>query len=305
MKILRKGARGPKVGKLQENLIAAGFQLKTDQYFWNNTDKALRTFQRKNGLIPDGIAGDKTWTALDAAGKPKASHKATTLLDIIISALGRPAILAAQLAKYITPTTQASQPVAQFRTSKKGYSFIYTAEAYPGISNYLHWPGGSSGVTLGPGYDMKERTEAGIIADLTAIGVDRAKASKVAKGARLTNKIAQDFATNNRKLIKLTGKDEIALLKNIVPRYEALVKRHVTIDLMQHEFDALVCFAYNPGKEFIKVANFINHGKVASALKTIKNVIHTGGSVNQGLINRREKEVTLYLYNDYGKLRTV
>lgn len=60
MKVLRKGDRGEEVKRLQTLL-----HVYADSIFGNMTDEALRTFQRENGLFPDGIAGPKTWAALD------------------------------------------------------------------------------------------------------------------------------------------------------------------------------------------------------------------------------------------------
>ncbi|OCG56623.1 hypothetical protein A9G36_02795 [Gilliamella sp. Choc6-1] len=44
----------------------------------------------------------------------------------------------------------------KLKTSQAGLNFIYLAEARKNVSNKLHWPGQGSGITLGPGYDMKE-----------------------------------------------------------------------------------------------------------------------------------------------------
>ena len=202
------------------------------------------------------------------------------------------------------PSSQASRPASQLRISENGLKFIYTLEARRNVSNQLHWPRGSSGVTLGPGYDMKERTEAEITTDMLAIGVDITTAKKIAKGSGLEGPKAQQFVNDNENLVKLRDQQEMMLLKHIAPRYEAMVRRGITTDLLQHEFDALVSFAYNPGRKFSTVARLINQGKTAEAVRTIKKVIKSGGSVNKGLVNRREREVVLYLYNNYGKLRT-
>ena len=74
---------------------------------------------------------------------------------------------------------------------------------------------------------------------------------------------------------------------------------------MQHEFDALVCFAYNPGGKMTRLAGYVNQGKIALSMDTIKSANTSGGVVNNGLIKRRELEVTLYMYNNYGKLRII
>lgn len=57
MKTLRKGDRGPEVRRLQERLIAAGCRLNPDALFGDGTDTALRAFQSKKGLTPDGVPG--------------------------------------------------------------------------------------------------------------------------------------------------------------------------------------------------------------------------------------------------------
>lgn len=305
MKSLRKGDRGPGVRLLQDKLIAAGYHLNPDAHFWNNTDTALRAYQRKQGLIPDGVAGPNTWATLDATEKSKSTSASSPLLNGLMAILGGKVIQAAVITKYFMPPSQASRPASLLRISERGLLFIYTSEAKRGASNHLHWPGGSSGVTLGPGYDMKERAEPEIITDMQAIGVDIVAAKKIAEGSGLVALKAKQFSDNNRNLVSLRDKQELALLKHIVPKYEAMVKRSITIDLLQHEFDALVSFAYNPGREFGNIARLINQGKTAEAVLTIKKVIKSGGSVNQGLVNRREREVALFLYSHYGSLRTV
>jgi GH24 family phage-related lysozyme (muramidase) len=303
MKSLRKGDRGPEVRQLQEKLIAAGYRLIADAHFWNNTDTALRAFQRKRGLIPDGIAGSNTWKALTVADKTEATSTSSPLLTRLIGVLGGPVVQAALLAKNFMPPSLASRPASQLHISENGLKFIYTLEAFPGKSNRLHWPEGSSGVTLGPGYDMKERSETTIVTDMQAIGVDNTTAKKISKGSGLTGSKANQFAHDNLNLINLKVSQEMNLLKHVVPSYETMVRRGITVDLLQYEFDALVSFAYNPGREFNTVARHVNQGKVAEAVQTIKKVVKSGGNVNKGLINRREREVALYLYNNYGKLR--
>ncbi|HEX9993772.1 MAG TPA: M6 family metalloprotease domain-containing protein [Acidimicrobiales bacterium] len=65
---VRKGSRGPAVEKLQRLLGQAGFDAGTvDGVFGTNTVKAVRAFQKANGLVVDGVAGRATWAALLAA----------------------------------------------------------------------------------------------------------------------------------------------------------------------------------------------------------------------------------------------
>jgi len=68
--VLKKGAKGADVKKLQEQLNKAGAKppLKTDGSFGDKTVKALSEFQKKNKLRPDGAAGPKTMATLQKDG---------------------------------------------------------------------------------------------------------------------------------------------------------------------------------------------------------------------------------------------
>ena len=60
--------------------------------------------------------------------------------------------------------------------SESGRQFVFRHEAGNGrVTAHLHHPPGDSGVTIGPGYDMKERTPEAIAADLRRINVDPAR----------------------------------------------------------------------------------------------------------------------------------
>jgi predicted chitinase len=57
--LLKLGSKGDDVEKLQEKL-----GLKSDGSFGSNTEKAVKEWQLKNGLTPDGVIGDKSWDKL-------------------------------------------------------------------------------------------------------------------------------------------------------------------------------------------------------------------------------------------------
>lgn len=61
---IKKGSKGATVKEMQELLNKYGYGLKTDGYFGELTEGALKDFQRSHGLIPDGICGKKTWNIL-------------------------------------------------------------------------------------------------------------------------------------------------------------------------------------------------------------------------------------------------
>ena len=58
--ILRKGDRGPRVMRLQNNLHLLGFKLRVDGWFGRHTRKALMLFQRRNGILADGLYGPES-----------------------------------------------------------------------------------------------------------------------------------------------------------------------------------------------------------------------------------------------------
>ena len=65
---LRKGSKGEWVTLLQTKLYQLGYSLGAsgiDGKYGSATEKAVREFQLANGLTPDGITGQKTWSALD------------------------------------------------------------------------------------------------------------------------------------------------------------------------------------------------------------------------------------------------
>lgn len=63
---MRNGDTGDAVRVLQQQLTAAGFKVEADGWFGDATESAIKAFQRKAGLVEDGIAGGKTLTLLNS-----------------------------------------------------------------------------------------------------------------------------------------------------------------------------------------------------------------------------------------------
>ena len=67
---LRLGARNEAVKSLQKKLSSAGFNPgRADGTFGPQTQRAVRDFQRSQGLKADGIAGRRTFSALDGGSR--------------------------------------------------------------------------------------------------------------------------------------------------------------------------------------------------------------------------------------------
>ena len=63
--ILRKGSKGDEVSILQATLHSVGFfSGQPDGNFGEDTEKAVRAFQQKYGILVDGEVGQKTWDKL-------------------------------------------------------------------------------------------------------------------------------------------------------------------------------------------------------------------------------------------------
>ena len=308
MKTLKKGSKGAIVRTLQEKLTAAGFTISpTTEYFGSKTDRAVRNFQRKKKLIADGKVGPLTWSVLNGSSDTKPKVNPVMSLEGLVASLGLGLTgsgFAAQ--SCLAPNSiEIAKPVSQLSMSENGLKFLYTREAMKNVSNYLHWPKGSSGVTLGPGYDMKERSEAEITRDLKNIGVSETAAKKVAKASGLSGLAAKTFCKTNRKVVKLTNKEEFKLMRMIVPKYERAARAKIKVHLLQQEFDAIVSWCYNFGSLWNTIANFINKGQIKAAMNRWKQGNKSKGKVMDGLIKRRALEIAIFTLGKYGKFKVV
>ena len=61
---IRRGDRGELVTQLQDLLSKDGYNLAIDGIFGPGTQSCVRAFQKKHGLVVDGIVGPKTWGEL-------------------------------------------------------------------------------------------------------------------------------------------------------------------------------------------------------------------------------------------------
>jgi hypothetical protein len=123
-----------------------------------------------------------------------------------------------------TPETFVSDfevPEGQLTFDAEG---LETRGAY--FSREAHWPGGASGVTIGRGYDMKERSQETVRSDLIAAGVPDADAELLSQGAGLKGKAASDFAKREDvKAIEISPAAQKNLFTKVYDHYESEVKR--------------------------------------------------------------------------------
>ena len=93
-------------------------------------------------------------------------------------------------------------------------------------SRTLHVPTDSSGLTIGRGYDMKERSAASIVADLTAAGVAAADAAKISKAAGLSGAAAKKvIADQQLTTFEISKPAQVALFMTTYNALKADVAR--------------------------------------------------------------------------------
>lgn len=88
-----------------------------------------------------------------------------------------------------------------------------------------------------------------------------------------------------------------AELASDMARFEAVVERLVKVELKQHQFDALVSFAYNCGAGALEKSTLlrkINNRDFAGAASEFNRWTHGGGRVLPGLVRRRASESLLF-----------
>lgn len=189
--------------------------------------------------------------------------------------------------------------VQTMRLSLQGKLFIIRHEGQRGVSNRLHHPSAGSGVTIGPGYDMKDRSAREVQTDLEAIGVPSDAAAQAAGGAGLSGQAATNFVREHRATLDLAPEQEAQLLDHIAPRYETRVKRSVRVPLHQHEFDAMVSYAYNPGGGWLRTTQLVNESKYHEAMLEIQRHVTSRGQRISSLVRRRAAESAMFLYGEY------
>lgn len=77
--VFKRGENGPEIKKVQTQLKKLGYyDNEITGYFGNETENAIKRFQDKNGLEPDGIIGTTTYNALFEAKKEENKAAAST-----------------------------------------------------------------------------------------------------------------------------------------------------------------------------------------------------------------------------------
>ncbi|MBV6694018.1 lysozyme [Serratia quinivorans] len=100
------------------------------------------------------------------------------------------------------------------------------------------------------------------------------------------------------------------LLREDIRGFERIINNEVKVPLNQNQFDALVSFIFNvgPGRKGVKsglitlkdgrpstLLRCLNNGQYRDAANAFNSWVYAGGVVLKGLVNRRERERSLFL----------
>ena len=94
---------------------------------------------------------------------------------------------------------------------------------------------------------------------------------------------------------KITKQRAEELLANLLPKFEAIVNKKVTVPLAQNQFDALVSYTWNTGGSST-LFDMINKKASDKDIRTWfeTKYITAGGKNMPGLVNRGKDEANLY-----------
>lgn len=97
------------------------------------------------------------------------------------------------------------------------------------------------------------------------------------------------------------------LLHNDLHRFENAVNKLVTVPLEQHQFDALVSFAFNVGPGNLERSTLLkklNAGYYGGAAEQFKRWRFAGGKILEGLERRRAAEAAMFRGEEWKQTET-
>ena len=89
-----------------------------------------------------------------------------------------------------------------------------------------------------------------------------------------------------------------SLLQQDLQPAEVAVNSYVKVELDQNQFDALVSFTFNSGAQAFAestLLKMLNQGSYDAVPDQLRRWVRAGGNIVQGLVNRRENEIKLWL----------
>lgn len=281
--LLKIGSTGKEVAIVQNNLKILGYDPQAiDCIYGENTEAAVKEFQEANGLEPDGIIGDSTWSSLISKIKEIQSALNENGFNLILdgvagintySSLIRfqednnltiDGIVGAETRQTLFKSDSidaSSSSENRYNISEAGINFIidyekFYAAPYRGLDSQNQTIGYGHVITAGENFDTLTEEEA----------------------KALLEKDLQGF---------------VQLVNNITNG----------LNLNQSQFDALVSFSYNCGANELKYSSLLKDIKSGSTNEIIKDDflmwIYCNKEKSLGLYRRRYDEYEMYSDGDY------
>jgi hypothetical protein len=176
---------------------------------------------------------------------------------------------------------------------------------YLKYESHFSWPGGSSGPTVGVGFDCGYETVASVAEEWSGY-VDAARVAVLQKAAGIKGAAAHQFVLAHGHEVTVTWAESLAQFSGReLPRWEAIVERALpnTDMLGGDSFGALCSLTYNrgasydsPGSRFVEMRNIKAH-MAAQRFDLIPNeflAMRRLWPVGGDLWNRRTHEALLF-----------
>ena len=191
------------VKKLQQKVKAAGYQqatgrlIKIDGQCGQATIEAIRWYQRLLNMSPSGLVTPVDTFFMQALSQALSPH-------------WRP--------RNISGPLHVDEGQITFDAEGRDYVTVvepFRQSSYPYFSRILHYPpAGNSGVTLGRGYDMGQRSTGEIHSTLRQAGIEEYKSVICSKAAYLKGRQASQFVKVYGPLVgEITHQQQIRLFE--------------------------------------------------------------------------------------------
>ena len=226
------------VAHLQRCLIHLGYLLKPDCFFGPSTEKVIRKIQIIHGIADTGQVNSITWQAIERELWQVVSKQRS-------SSDSNKSHSEKKLGNYVNETTYPLT-LTQF---KGDLGWIHSQEGHAGKP---YWPGGHSGVTLDPGYDLGYH-EFEFTKDQYSHLLDKEQIFALKMLTGLTGRKAKSALNSSHLLLSIRiTKIQAAKLFPIViePYWVAIVKRFPSLlakDTLISIQTAFLSLAFNRG----------------------------------------------------------
>lgn len=182
---------------------------------------------------------------------------------------------------------------------------VSSRRAYERLYRRTEWPGASSGVTIGIGYDVGYATPTRLRADWAG-RIPDAMIAALTPACGVTGAAARPLAARLKPKVDIPWDAAIGVFAAVdVPRWTATVKQHLpnTELLSPHSLGALVSLAYNRGPSFAKAGDRTREMRAIRAHMAAKTFAKIPAEFRamrrlwpalKGLRDRREREAALF-----------